>query len=83
MPVSSITGNYDEDVPNLIVIMNDISKLINEDKIVRASLLIDLIIDEMEELGLNLNENKEKYYYDVWKLMSKKFSTKKTCRHFA
>lgn len=72
-----LTGNFSEDTQILINEMEYISKLINENDIDNALNCIEIIIKDIEELKLNTNENKEKYHYEVWKSMYKKFSRKK------
>ena len=73
-----LTGNYKEDKEILKGEIEHITTLMGKKDFKHAVVCIDLIIQDIESLGFNLNGNKEKYYYDVFKSFSKKFSYRGT-----
>ena len=69
-----LTGNNEEDKKILQNEMENITTLMEKKDFKHAVVCIDLIIQDIEMLGFHLDDNKEKYHYDLFKSFSKKFS---------
>ena len=74
-PTLLLTGIYEEDFIILKDEIEHITDLIKEKNMDKALVCMELLIEDMEVLGLHMDENKDKnYFYKEIKLMFEKFS---------